>query len=259
MRRFLVLLYGALAYGAFLATFLYAIGFVTGVVVPKTLNSGADGPLGSSILINVLLLGLFAVQHMVMARPWFKARWTKIIPKPIERSTFVLATCVVLGLIYWQWRPMPATVWSVTEPAAQWVFRGLFVAGWLVVLYASLLIDHFDLFGMRQVFLHWRHREYRHPGFALPWLYRLVRNPLMLGFIIAVWATPTMTYGHLLFSAMITGYVFVGVAFEERDLARVLGEEYRRYRARTPMLFPWPRKTPSAAAQPATGKGVEGA
>lgn len=232
------LLYGVVAYTIFLGTFLYAMGFVGNLVVPKSIDSGEPGPMGQSIIINVLLLSLFVVQHTIMARPEFKEWWTRMVPKPIERSTFVLATCAVLILMFWQWRPLPEMVWSVQNSAGRAILYGLFAAGWGLVLYSSLLINHFDLFGLRQVILYFRGTEYHHPGFVMPRLYRVVRNPLMLGFLIAFWSTPDMSRGHLLFAVLTTGYILMGIWFEERDLIKILGDEYRAYRARTPMLIP---------------------
>lgn len=233
--------YGLLCYILFLGTFLYVIGFVEGLVVPKTINDGVATPTMPAALIDAALLGVFAVQHTVMARPAFKRWWTQYIPKAAERSTFVLATCLAFGLLFWQWRPIPGTAWSVGVPAARVGLMVLSFAGWGLVLYASFLIDHFDLFGLRQVWLHLRGRSYSHPSFARPMLYRLVRNPLMLGFLMAFWAWPEMSYGRLLFCAVTTGYILMGIRFEERDLLKILGEPYRRYRSATPMLLPWPR------------------
>ena len=237
-------IYGAVSYVLFLAVFIYMIGFAANMVVPKSIDSvsGTTGPVGWAVLVNVLLLSLFAAQHTVMARPWFKRWWTKIVPSPVERSTFVMATNIVLGLIFWQWQPMPEVVWSVENDVARLILYCLFAAGWLLVLYSTFCIDHFELFGLRQVYLHLRGRPHSHPGFATPWLYRMVRNPLMLGFITAFWATPTMTQGHLLFALLNTAYVLIiGIRFEERDLLQMLGEDYRHYREHTPMLLPWPR------------------
>jgi protein-S-isoprenylcysteine O-methyltransferase Ste14 len=246
-------IYGAVTYGLFVVVFAYAAGFVGNIVVPKSIDSGTPGPIGKAILINALLLGLFAVQHTIMARPWFKQRWTKIVPKPIERSTFVLATCLIFILMFWQWRPMPEVIWSVENRFGQYLLNGLFALGWVIVLYSSFCIDHFDLFGLRQVVLHLRGREYTHPGFATPWIYRFVRNPLMLGFLFAFWSTPVMTQGHLLFAVLTTGYILVGISFEERDIAAHLGDSYREYRARTPMLFPWPKRRSAARRAVAPG------
>ncbi|MCG8405365.1 MAG: isoprenylcysteine carboxylmethyltransferase family protein [Phycisphaerales bacterium] len=244
--------YGAATYVLFLAVFLYMVGFAANRVVPKSIDSisGAAEPVGWAILVNVLLLSLFAIQHTIMARPGFKQWWTRFVPSPIERSTFVLVTNAVLVLIFWQWRAMPEVVWSVESHVGSLMLHALCALGWLLALYSTFCIDHFELFGLRQVYLNLRGRTPRHPGFATPWLYRMVRNPLMLGFMIAFWATPTMTQGHLLFALVNTAYiVIIGIRFEERDLLKMLGEEYRRYRERTPMLFPWPR--PRRADDPA--------
>jgi protein-S-isoprenylcysteine O-methyltransferase Ste14 len=233
--------YGVASYVLFFVTFLYLVCFIGNIGVPKSIDSGAAGPVGVAILVNFLLVALFGVQHSIMARPWFKAWWTRFVPKPIERSTFVLITSVILIVTYWLWRPIPGVVWDVELPAARAALYALFFLGWGLMLYASFLIDHFDLFGVRQVYLHLRRQKYTHSPFATPPLYKVVRNPLMLGVLIALWATPTMTYGHLLFAALMSAYIFVGIAFEERDLLRFLGEDYRRYRERTPMILPWPR------------------
>ena len=242
--RIAFLLYGLTAYLLFLVTFMYVIGFIENLIVPKSIDSGTVGPIMPPILINALLLSLFAVQHTIMARPGFKKRWTQIVPEPIERATFVVATCIVLGLLFWFWRALPAQVWSVETAAVRVVLHGLAALGWVTVLYATFCIDHFDLFGLRQVVLYFRKTEYTSPEFATPWLYQLVRNPLMLGFLTAFWSTPDMSQGRLLFALLTTGYVFVGITFEERDLLRALGEGYRRYRERTPMILPWPRPSP---------------
>lgn len=237
-----VMLYGVIGYLSFVVAILYAICFLGGFLVPKTVNSGEVEPWVRSVVIDSLLLGLFAVQHTIMARPAFKKWWTRIVPVAIERSTFVLVASLILILLFWQWRPLPGVVWSVEHEFAKPLLVGLSLVGWALVFYSSFLIDHFDLFGLRQTFFHWRGRTYTHPTFQKPLLYRLIRNPLMLGFLIAFWSTPVMTQGHLLFAGLATAYIFVGVRFEERDLLRILGEDYRRYRQRTPMLVPWPRK-----------------
>lgn len=239
--------YGLIAYVCFLVALTYAAGFVSNLVVPKGIDSGETGPTSTAMLVNALLLGLFAVQHTIMARPAFKRWWTKIIPQPIERSTFVLVTSLVFFLMFWQWRPLPTVVWSVEAPVFRAILYACFASGFLLVLYSSFLIDHFDLFGLRQVTLHLRGKEYTHPEFAQPMLYRIVRNPLMLGFLIAFWFTPDMTQGHLLFSIMVTGYIFVGIQFEERDILKELGEDYARYRERTPMVFPFLKRRKSVA------------
>ena len=245
----LIFAYGAVCYVLFLATFLYAIGFVESLFVPTSLDSGVGGPVGQAVLINVAILGLFAVQHTIMARPAFKKWWTRFIPQAAERSTFVLATCAILILLFWQWRPITGVVWQVQGSVLRAILYGVSLGGWGLVLYSSFLIDHFDLFGLRQVYLHLRRQPYSDAPFKDPWLYQLVRNPLMLGFLIAFWFAPVMTYGHLLFAGVVTGYVFVGIWFEERDIAAKLGEPYRRYRARTSMLLPLPRRRSEVAAE----------
>lgn len=235
--KILVLLYGLVAYVLFLASFLYAIGFVGNVVVPKSIDSGTVEPLGLSLGIDVLLLGLFAIQHTIMARPAFKARWTRIIHPAIERSTFVLLTSLLLALLMWQWRPLPSVLWNVGGVLATvlWV---ICAAGWGIVLVSTFLIDHFDLFGLKQVMSHFRGRDIPAHTFVERYLYGVVRHPIMLGFVIAFWATPQMTGGHLLFAAMTTAYIVIGVQIEERDLLAAHGDVYADYRRRVPMLLP---------------------
>jgi protein-S-isoprenylcysteine O-methyltransferase Ste14 len=236
---FLTLLYGAISYLLFLASFLYAIGFFANAIVPKGIDSGAAASPGIGLAINLGLLSIFAIQHSVMARPEFKAKWTKIVPPSAERSTYVLLTSLILFLIYWQWRPFPGTVWQVESSVGQAVLWGVYAFGWLIVLVSTFLIDHFDLFGLRQVWLRFRNREYTHLNFQESSLYRYVRHPILLGFIIAFWATPHMTRGHLLFAAVTTAYVFVAVRLEERDLVAFHGDRYREYRKRVPMILPF--------------------
>jgi methanethiol S-methyltransferase len=237
------LIYGIFAYVVFLATFLYAIGFVGGIYVPKSIDVGNLAPPSRALPTDVLLLGLFAVQHSVMARPAFKRVWTTIIAASIERSTFVLASSLVLILLFWQWRPMPALVWQTTNPAGRMVLHGLFFAGWLLVLASTFMIDHFDLFGLRQVWLNFWGLEYTSPSFSTGGLYRYVRLPIMLGFVIAFWATPTMSVGHLLFALATTGYILIALQLEEHDLVRFFGDSYREYRQRVPMVLPRFRKS----------------
>lgn len=234
----ILLLYGTVAYAVFFVTFLYAIGFVGCVGVPKCVATGPAGPLGPALLVDALLLGAFAVQHSVMARRWFKRWWTKIVPPAAERSTYVLIASLLLDFLFWQWRPLQGTVWQVNGAAGRGVFWVVFVLGWVILLSGTFMIDHFDLFGLRQAWLRFRNRPYTHPPFRMTAFYRYTRNPLMLGFIIAFWAAPTMTVSRLLFAVAATGYILVGVMLEERDHAFYLGDAYRRYKERTPMLLP---------------------
>jgi methanethiol S-methyltransferase len=248
MKRFLIVGYGAGAYLLFLAAFLYLIGFLGNFWVPRSVDHGLNAPIGEAVLINVLLLAAFGVQHSVMARPAFKAWWTRFVLPTIERSTYVWLSSAVLVLLYWQWRTMPAVIWDVWQPAGRMALWALFWLGWAIALAATFMVSHFDLFGLRQVYLAWRGKPYTHIGFHVRWLYRLVRHPLMLGFLIAFWATPTMTAGHLLFSIGMTGYILIATQLEEHDLVEVLGDEYRDYRRRVPGLLPRPRRHPTQAA-----------
>ena len=238
MTRLFIVGYGAVCYLVFLAVFAYSIGFVGDFVVPRTVDHGIDASMAEALIVNVVLLGLFAVQHSVMARPAFKRWWTRFVPTSVERSTYVLIASLVLALLFWQWRTMPATIWDLTWQPGRVALWAIFAAGWATVLLSTFLISHVDLFGLRQVYLAWRGAPYTNLRFRTSMLYRAVRHPLMLGFIIAFCAAPTMTAGHLLFAVATTGYILIAIRLEERDLTAELGEQYRDYRSRVPMLVP---------------------
>ena len=242
MKRTVALGYGLLAYAVFFVTLLYLIGFVGNVGVPKGIDSGGAAPLAEALLINIGLVALFAIQHTIMARTTFKRWWTRIVPEPAERSTFVLITCAILALLFWQWRPIDAVIWHVEAEWARIALHAIALGGFGIVLWSTFLIDHFDLFGLRQVYLYLRGREYTPVEFRMVSLYKWVRHPLMLGFIIAFWATPDMTMGHLLFAMVTTAYIFVGIHFEERSLVEAHGDGYRTYRGSVSMLVPMPRR-----------------
>jgi protein-S-isoprenylcysteine O-methyltransferase Ste14 len=237
--RLLGVLYGGVCYLVFLAVLLYAIGFVGNLLVPKSIDTGDRASVVEALSVDLLLLGLFAVQHSVMARPSFKRWWIRLVPYSIERSTYVLASSALLALLFWQWRPLPEVVWEVQQPVVAVAVWGLFLGGWLIVLISTFLIDHFDLFGLRQVCLFAASQSYSPPPFRTPALYRVVRHPIMLGFVIAFWAAPVMTWGHLLFAGMTTAYIFVGVHLEERDLYSAFGRVYEEYREKVSMIVPW--------------------
>lgn len=244
MKRFVVFSFGVLSYVLFFVAIAYAMGFVTGVFVPKHLGSGPAAPLAEALVVNSLLLGAFAVQHTIMARPAFKLWITQYVPKAVERSIFVFAASAILLVTYWQWRPMPDVIWQVDNPAVAALLAAGAWLGFAIVLLSSFLISHFDLFGLRQVWLYLVDKAYTNPTFRLTGLYKYVRHPLMLGFLIAFWSAPVMTAGHLLFSVLVTGYIFVGIQFEERDLERMHGDVYRQYRDSVPMIVPYRGKGP---------------
>lgn len=239
MKKYLFLLYGVVAYLFFFGTILYAIGFVGNFIVPKTIDGVPQVPLWQAILTNTAFLLLFAVQHSVMARPAFKRWWTKYVPQPIERSTFVLCSSLILIGMMTFWQPMGGIIWSIDNTLVTGILCVTYLTGWALVFLATFLINHFDLFGLRQVWLHFRGKPYTHLKFGVPFLYKFVRHPLYLGFVIAFWSTPVMTVTHLLFALATTGYILVAIQFEERDLIAHFGQYYRDYRERVPMLFPF--------------------
>ena len=238
--RITTLLYGVFCYLVFFATFLYAIVFLGDFGVPRTrtIDSGADGPIGWALAINAGLLTLFALQHSIMARSWFKRAWTRIVPPAAERSTYVLFSSLALVILFWQWRPIGGVVWQVENEAARLTIYGVYALGWLLLLVATFLINHFDLFGLRQVYLHFRGQEYTGLPFRTPGLYRFVRHPIYFSWLCIFWATPRMTVAHLVFALATTGYILMAIPLEERDLTRIHGESYRRYRQQVPKILP---------------------
>lgn len=239
MGKLIALLYGLVAYVVFFVAILYSIGFVTGLVVPKTLDSGPAGSPAQAVIVDVLLMALFAIQHSVMARPQFKKWWTQFVPAAIERSTYVLFASLALLLLCWQWQPIPAVLWQVTNPQLATALLALGLVGWVIVFTSTFLINHFELFGLHQVANNLAGKPMPKMHFRTPLLYNLVRHPIYLGFIIAFWSTPTMTAGHALFAAVTTAYIFVGIALEEHDLVGIFGDEYLRYRKRVAMIVPF--------------------
>lgn len=248
MGRILALIYGVICYVVFFFTFLYAIGFVGNFVVPKSIDSGPPAAtLTRALVMNVILLSIFAIQHSVMARPAFKRIWTKFVPVQIERSTYVLLSSGALILLFWQWRPLTEVMWDVQNPIGVYILWALFAFGWAMVLISTSLINHFDLFGLRQVYLYSKNIDYHHVGFREILFYKVIRHPIMLGFIIAFWATPRMTMGHLLFAAVTTVYILVAIQLEERDSVAFMGDTYLEYRSRVWMLLPIPNRGAKAA------------
>ena len=240
MAGFVAVIYGVVAYGFTLGALLYLIGFVGNLIVPKSIDSGTAGPLLQSAIVNTMLIGLFAIQHSVMARQGFKRWWTRIVPPSVERSTYVLFASFALLILYWQWQPIPALVWTVQNPTAAAVLDGIFWLGWVVLVASTFLLSHFELFGLSQVFARLFGKQPSDATFRTPLLYRRVRHPIYLGILLAVWATPAMTVGHLLFSVLITGYILIGIQLEEHDLIQQFGDQYRHYRQHAAMLVPLP-------------------
>jgi len=240
VNRILAFLYGVACYVLFLGTFLYAVGFVDDLLVPRSIDSAPVAPLGRALLVDALLLGVFAFQHSVMARQGFKKVWTRIVPPAVERSTYVLFASLALILLFWKWEPIGGVIWNVETPDLRLALQALSILGFGVVLVSTFLINHFDLFGLRQVFLYLRKQPYTALGFRTPALYKYVRHPIYLGFVIAFWATPTMTVAHLVFAAATLGYILVAIQLEERDLLRFYGQRYEAYRSQVSMLLPRP-------------------
>jgi protein-S-isoprenylcysteine O-methyltransferase Ste14 len=241
MKRAIIFLYGVVCYAVFFATFLYGIGFIGNLVVPKSIDSAREVSLGVALAINLGLLGLFAVQHSVMARPAFKRAWTRIVPEPAERSTYVLFSSLALIALFWFWQPMGGVIWDITAPAGRNLMYGVYALGWLLLLYSTFLINHFDLFGLRQVWLYARGKPYTQVPFVTPWLYKQVRHPLYVGWLMIFWATPTMTVAHLVFAVMTTAYILIAIQLEEHDLISA-HPEYIEYKKRVPMLLPFGKR-----------------
>jgi protein-S-isoprenylcysteine O-methyltransferase Ste14 len=238
MKRIVAFVYGIGCYGVFFATLLYAIGFLGNFGVPKSIDSGPEGSTAAALAIDGALLALFALQHSIMARPWFKRAWTRIVPEPVERSTYVLFSSVALLVMFWQWRPIGGIIWNIDGGIAATIIVGLYIAGLLIVLLSTFLINHFDLFGLRQVYLYLVGRRYTHLEFRTPFFYGYVRHPLYFGWLLTFWSAPVMTVAHLFFAVMTTAYILVAIRFEEADLITVHGEKYRQYRKQVPMIVP---------------------
>jgi len=238
MKKTVVLLYGLISYLLFFGTFLYAFGFVGNLFVPKSIDGTPEVPLLNALVINASLLLVFALQHSVMARPAFKKWWTKIIPEPAERSTYVLLSSLCLLLLVWQWQPMGGFIWSVENPVGKTILTAIFITGWLIVLLSTFMINHFDLFGLRQVWFYFIGKEYEPLRFRIPFFYKYVRHPLYFGWLLAFWATPVMSAAHLLFAILTTGYILTAIWFEERDLITHFGNKYSEYKKKVPMILP---------------------
>lgn len=249
MRKMFAFGYGLFAYAVFFFAFLYAIGFVGNIVVPKSIDGSANVSALAAVIINAALLLLFAMQHSIMARPWFKRWWTRFVPASVERSTYVLFASGVLLLLYALWQPVPTQIWSVTNSLGATVLWSLFAVGWLIVLLSTFMIGHFDLFGLKQVWTNLKGRVQKPDQFRMPALYRVIRHPIMLGFLIAFWATPVMSAGHLLFALATTGYILIAVQLEERDLIANHGESYKRYQRDVPAFFPLPKRTRNSGGE----------
>jgi len=243
MKKLFFLLYGIIAYLIFFGTFCYAVGFVSSLLVPKHIDSAPESPLGYALLVNAALLGLFAIQHSVMARPAFKRWWTRFVPEPIERSTYVLLASLCLILLFWYWQPMGGLIWNVQSEAIRILLIAISLFGFTIVLVSTFLINHFDLFGLRQVWFYATGKTYTSLPFRTPFFYQYVRHPLYLGFMIAFWSTPTMTVAHLFFAIMTTGYMLVAIQFEEHDLVNHFGSSYSEYKRSLPMLLPFTKRS----------------
>jgi protein-S-isoprenylcysteine O-methyltransferase Ste14 len=242
MKRILFFLYGVISYSIFFGVFCYLPGFIGNFLVPKSIDSAATVPFGEALLINTALLGLFALQHSIMARKGFKEWWTKFIPKPLERSTYVLFSSLAVILLYWQWKPMGVTIWNISDPTIGLILNGVMLLGWVIVLITTFLINHFDLFGLRQVWFYLIGKKYTNLGFVTPGPYKVIRHPLYFGWLLMFWATPVMTVAHLVFAIATTAYIFVAIQLEEKDLVNIHGRDYAEYRKTVPMIFPFGKK-----------------
>ena len=238
MKRIVAFVYGIVCYGVFFATLLYAIGFLGNFGVPKSIDSGPEGSLAAALAVDAALLAVFALQHSIMARPWFKRAWTRVVPDPVERSTYVLFSSLALLLMFWQWRPIGGVIWRIEGGIGEALIFGLYVTGLVIVLLSTFLINHFDLFGLRQVYLYLIGRKYTHLPFGTPFFYRYVRHPLYFGWLLTFWSAPVMTIAHLFFAAMTTAYILLAIRFEEADLISQHGEKYSKYRQQVPMIIP---------------------